>query len=122
MDPIVSASGLRPTARLSGLPTAAHEKAEENALAGPPQDRTAIGGLKIRKAGAPAATEQPAPPRTDPVVAEALNKLVDTGLRFTNDADQRLELAFAGKREALLRVGAPYTMVASFASVLLRGL
>ncbi len=117
MDPIVSASGLRPTARLSGLPTAAHEKAEENALAGPPQDRTAIGGLKIRKAGAPAATEQPAPPRTDPVVAEALNTLVDAGLRFTNDADQRLEQAFAGKREALLRVGAPYTMVASFASV-----
>lgn len=115
MDPLTSTSSLRPAAWLNGVPTPAHEKADENAVAGPPQDRTAIGGLKMRKR--PAVTAQPEPAPVLTPVQDALGDLAQAGYKIVLKSDERIEQSFANKQESLVRLGAPYTMVASVHSV-----
>lgn len=110
---MIGTSGLRSSNWTASLPQAAHEKAEETTVSGPTHDRALIGGLRLKQRQAPAPPPQPAPPPEPGPVTKAVSQLADLGLKILPGADEKIAKSFSEKYEALVRIGAPYTMVVS---------
>ncbi len=110
---MIGTSGLRSSNWTASLPQAAHEKAEESTVSGPTHDRALIGGLRLKQRQAPAPPPQPAPPPEPGPVTKAVGQLSDLGLKILPGADEKIAKSFSEKYEALVRIGAPYTMVVS---------